>query len=171
MRTIAPFQGKKPILHPTVFVADGARIIGDVEIGKDSSIWYNAVVRGDVHFVRIGERTNVQDGAILHVTHKKFSLNIGSDVTIGHGAILHGCTIGNKVLVGMGAIVLDGAIVEDQSMIAAGSLVLEGTVVPKAALVAGVPAKVKRLLTDEEKKTLEQSAQNYVNYVSSYRSQ
>jgi carbonic anhydrase/acetyltransferase-like protein (isoleucine patch superfamily) len=157
-----------PKLHASVFVAQGACIIGDVEIGRDSSVWFNTVIRGDVHYIRIGERTNIQDNCVCHVTHKKYPLNIGSRVTVGHNATLHGCTVGDSSLIGMGAIVLDNATVSSRSMVAAGTLVPEGFVVPTEMLVAGIPAKVKRPLTLDEIKYLGQSADNYVAYVKSY---
>jgi gamma-carbonic anhydrase len=159
--TIIEYAGFVPILHESVFVAHGAVILGDVQIGRDSSVWYNVVIRGDVHWIRIGERTNVQDLAMLHTTHKKHPLSIGNDVTIGH----------HDVLVGMQATVLDRAVVRHHSMIAAGSVVLEGFEVPEGTLVAGVPAKVVRELTEAERAKLEQSSQNYINYVASYREQ
>lgn len=168
---ILPFQGIHPKIHESVFVAEGAQIIGDVEIGRDSSIWFNAVVRGDVHYIRIGERTNVQDHCTLHVTHNKYPLLIGSDVTIGHGAIVHGATVEDYCLIGMGARILDNAKIHHHSLVAAGSLVLEHFEVPEGTLVAGVPARVKRELTEEERKQVEQSAKNYLLYVQQYRSQ
>lgn len=164
-----PYKGKKPILHDSVFRVDSAEIIGDVEIGADSCVWFNTVIRGDVNTIRIGIRTNVQDGTVIHVTHKKCATVIGDEVTIGHNATLHGCTIGNRCLIGMGAIILDGAVVEDDAMIAAGALVTPGTRVPSGTLYAGSPARHKRDLRDEEITFLKQSAQNYVNYVASYR--
>ncbi len=170
MSSILPYRGVLPRLDASVFVAEGARIVGDVEIGAGSSVWFNAVIRGDVHWVRIGQRTNVQDNAVLHVTHERFSLTIGNEVTIGHAAVLHGCTVDDRCLIGMGAIVLDGARIGAESMVAAGSLVLEGFAVPPGMLVAGVPARVKRPLTADERRSLAQSASNYVAYVSSYRS-
>ena len=167
---LIPYKDKIPKLHESVFVADGAKIIGDVEIGEHSGIWFNAVIRGDVNFIHIGSRTNVQDNSVLHVTSKTAPLNIGSDVTIGHSALLHGCTIGDYCLIGMGAIVLDRAHIHRNSMIAAGAIVLEGFDVPEGMLVAGVPAKVKRELTEEEKQFIHQSAVNYVSYVRAYKS-
>lgn len=152
-----------------MFVAEGAKIIGDVVIGRDSSVWFNSVVRGDVHYIRIGERTNIQDNCVLHVTHQKYALQIGSGVTVGHSAVIHGCTIGDDCIIGMGAIILDNALVNSHSFVAAGALVPENFVVPGGTLVAGVPAKVKRSLTTDEVKFLEQSAQNYLKYVKSYR--
>jgi carbonic anhydrase/acetyltransferase-like protein (isoleucine patch superfamily) len=167
---IIPYQGLVPRLHPSVFVAEGAKIIGDVEIEEDGSVWFNTVIRGDVNFIRIGARTNVQDNSVLHVTNTTAPLNIGSDVTIGHSAILHGCTIEERCLIGMGAIVLDGAWVHKNSIVAAGALVLEGFDVPEGMLVAGMPAKIKRPLTSEEKLFLQHSAANYVRYSQNYRS-
>jgi carbonic anhydrase/acetyltransferase-like protein (isoleucine patch superfamily) len=168
---ILPFQGVYPKIHESVFLAEGAQIIGDVEIGRESSVWFNAVIRGDVHYIRIGERTNIQDNCTLHVTHQKYPLIIGSDVTIGHGAIVHGATVEDYCLIGMGARILDNAKIHHHSLIAAGALVLEHFEVPEGTLVAGVPARVKRELTDEERKQIEQSAKNYLLYVQQYRTQ
>lgn len=166
---IIPYRGISPKIHPSVFVAEGAQIIGDVEIGAESSVWFNTVIRGDVHYIRIGERTNIQDNCVLHVTHDTYPLVIGSDVTVGHGAILHAARIRDHCLIGMGATVLDDATIGPYAYVAAGSLVLEHFEVPEGALVAGVPARVKRMLSDEEKQQIDQSAQNYVGYVKSYR--
>ena len=163
------YRGIKPKVHESVFIADGAKIIGDVEIGSGSSVWYNTVIRGDVNTIRIGERTNIQDNSVLHVTHKKYPLVIGSNVTIGHGAVVHACTVKDYCLIGMGAIVMDHATVGPYAFVAAGSVVLEQFEVPEGTLVAGVPARVRRKLTEEEKRMLEQSAQNYVEYVKTYR--
>jgi carbonic anhydrase/acetyltransferase-like protein (isoleucine patch superfamily) len=163
------YRGIKPKVHESVFIADGAKIIGDVEIGSGSSVWYNTVIRGDVNTIRIGERTNIQDNSVLHVTHKKYPLVIGSNVTIGHGAVVHACTVKDFCLIGMGAIVMDQATVGPYALIAAGSVVPEQFKVPEGTLVAGVPAHVRRKLTEEEKRMLEQSAQNYVEYVKTYR--
>jgi len=167
-RQIIAYQGITPRLHASVFVAPGAMIIGDVAIGSDSSVWFNAVIRGDVNSIRIGEMTNVQDLCMLHVTHKKYSLTIGSHVTIGHGAILHGCTVRDSVLIGMGATVLDAATIGSESLIAAGAVIREGMQVPEGVLVAGVPAKVIRDLRDDEMQQIKQSAINYKNYVHTY---
>ena len=166
---IIPYKGITPRIHPSVFIAEGAQIIGDVEIGAGSSVWFNTVIRGDVHYIRIGERTNIQDNCVLHVTHDTYPLVVGSDVTVGHGAILHAATIKDCCLIGMGAKVLDGATIGSYALVAAGSLVLEHFEVPEGALVAGVPARVKRMLTEEERAGIVQSAQNYVDYVKSYR--
>jgi carbonic anhydrase/acetyltransferase-like protein (isoleucine patch superfamily) len=170
MTGIIPYNNRIPKLHKSVFVADGAKIIGDVEIGEDSGIWFNVVIRGDVNFIHIGSRTNIQDNSVLHVTSKTAPLNIGSDITIGHGAVLHGCTIEDFCLIGMGAIVMDKAHIHRQSMVAAGTIVLEGFDVPEGMLVAGIPAKVKRALTEEERQFIRQSAVNYVGYMQAYKS-
>ncbi|MCU0331507.1 MAG: gamma carbonic anhydrase family protein [Candidatus Kapabacteria bacterium] len=166
---IIPYMGVSPTIAPGVFVAAGAVILGDVTIGADSSVWFNVVIRGDVHWIRIGERTNVQDLAMLHCTYKKNPLSIGNDVTIGHHAMLHGCTIEDAVLIGMNATVLDRAVVEHHSMVAAGSVVREGFRIPSGTLAAGVPAKIVRDLTDDERAFLEQSSRNYMFYVSTFR--
>ncbi len=165
---IMTYRGVTPRLHPSVFIAPGARIIGDVEIGLDSSVWFNAVIRGDVNIIRIGEKVNVQDLCMLHVTHKKYPLLIGSSVTIGHSAILHGCTIQDKVLIGMGATVLDDVNIGQNCIIAAGAVVREGAKIPEGVLVAGVPSRIVRDLNSGEIAQLEKSAENYRMYVSTY---
>ena len=165
---IYTYKNATPKFPKSVFVAPNAAVIGDVEIGEDSSVWFNSVIRGDVHQIRIGEKTNIQDGSILHVTYQKWALEIGDNVTVGHGAILHGCTISSNCLIGMGARVLDGARVGEFSLVAAGSLVLQGDKVPSNSLVAGVPAIVKRTLTPEEVAQIKASAERYVNYKNSY---
>ncbi|MEC9486545.1 MAG: gamma carbonic anhydrase family protein [Prosthecochloris sp.] len=169
MATLLSYKGMEPQLHPSVFLADGARIVGDVHIGEDSSVWFNTVIRGDVCPIRIGARTSVQDNATLHVTHDTGPLSIGSDVTIGHGAVLHACTVQDHVLLGMGAVLLDDCVIEPYSIVAAGALVRQGFTVPSGMLVAGVPAKVMRPLTDEERETVKSSPGNYVRYVAAYR--
>lgn len=166
---IIPYRGITPTIHPTVFLAEGSQIIGDVEIGKDSSVWFNTVIRGDVNFIRIGERTNIQDNTVIHVTNKKFPTFIGANVTVGHNAVIHACTINDYCLIGMGAIVLDDARVGPYSLIAAGAVVTMGAKIPEGVLVAGIPGKIVRPLTNEEKESLKQSAQNYVDYVATYR--
>lgn len=166
---IIAYKGITPKIDPTVFIADGVHIIGDVEIGKDSSVWYNTVIRGDVNFIRIGERTNIQDNTVVHVTNKKFPTYIGSNVTIGHSAVIHACTINDYSLIGMGAVILDDATVGKYSLIAAGAVVTMGMKIPEGMLAAGVPAKIVRPLTDDERRFLAQSAQNYIDYVASYR--
>jgi carbonic anhydrase/acetyltransferase-like protein (isoleucine patch superfamily) len=159
-----PYQDLFPKIHPSVFLADGVKIVGDVQIGEYSSVWYNSVIRGDVHYVKIGEYTNIQDCSMLHVTNGRYPLNIGDKVTIGHSVKLHGCTIKDLSLIGIGAIVLDGAIVEEYSMVAAGSVVKPNFIVPTKKLVAGVPAKVVRDLTDAEIAEFEKSALRYKKY-------
>lgn len=166
---IIPFRGVYPKVHESVFVAAGAVIVGDVEIARNSSIWFNAVLRGDVHWIRVGERTNVQDGCLLHVTHEKYPLVIGSNVTVGHGAIVHGSTVEDFCLIGMGAKILDNAHVGPYAVVAAGSVVLQNSVVEEGTLVAGVPAAVVRMLTDAERRNIERSANNYVEYSKLYR--
>lgn len=166
---LKPYKGITAKLHESVFVEDSGQVIGDVEMGANSSVWFGAIVRGDVNYVKIGERTNVQDNSVLHVTHDTHPLIIGPDVTIGHSVTLHGCTIKGRCLIGMGAIVLDGAVVEEDTIIGAGAVIREGTVVPSGSLVVGVPGVVKRELTAEEKDGILQSARNYVKYVSDYR--
>jgi gamma-carbonic anhydrase len=159
-----PYLDKFPKLGKNVFLASGVKIAGEVEIGNDSSIWYNTVIRGDVHFVKIGKMTNVQDSSTLHVTNGKFPLVIGDKVTIGHSVVLHGCTLKDLSFIGIRAVVLDGAVVEEHSMVAAGSVVIPGFVVPSGKLVAGVPAKVIRDLKKEELEDFEKSAERYVKY-------
>ncbi len=161
---LIPYEDLQPKIADDVFLAPGVKIIGDVEIGKGSSVWYNSVLRGDVHYIKIGEMTNVQDMSMLHVTNGKYPLNIGNKVTIGHSVKLHGCTLQDLCLVGIGAIVLDGAVVEEKSIVAAGAVVRPGFVVPSGKLVAGVPAKVIRDLTPEEMDEFEKSAERYKKY-------
>jgi len=169
MRKVMSYRGKHPELHESVFLAEGAYVIGDVEIGAHSSVWFNAVVRGDVCPIRIGEKTSVQDNVTLHVTHDTGPLNIGNNVTIGHGAVLHACTVDDNVLIGMGATLLDHCVIEPWSVVAAGSLVKQGFRVPSGTLVAGVPAKVIRPITEEERANIAESPENYVRYVAHYR--
>jgi carbonic anhydrase/acetyltransferase-like protein (isoleucine patch superfamily) len=159
-----PYLDLFPEIHPTVFLASGVKIIGDVKIGANSSVWYNTVIRGDVHYVKIGEMTNIQDCSMLHVTNGRYPLNIGSKVTIGHSVKLHGCTLQDLCLIGIGSIVLDGAVVESNSMVAAGAVVKPNFVVPSGKLVAGVPARIVRDLTDDEINDFEKSALRYMKY-------
>ncbi len=165
---IQAFQDYRPAIDPSVFVAEGVWIIGQVEIGKESSVWFNAVLRGDINKIQIGDRTNIQDGSIMHVTHEH-PVRVGSDVTIGHRAIVHGATIDNCCLIGMGATILDNARVGSYSLVAAGAVVRESFVVPEGMLAAGVPAKIVRPLTQTEKERLFQSAQGYVEYARRFR--
>lgn len=165
---IYSYGGLVPTIKSSVFVADGARIIGDVHIDEESSVWFNSVIRGDVNYVRIGSRTNIQDGSILHVTTEKYPLIIGSNVTIGHGVILHGAVVADNCLIGMGAKILDNGKIGEYSLVAAGSVLLEGFEVPAGKLVAGVPGKVKRDLTEIEIEGIRNSAQSYVDLSRSY---
>jgi carbonic anhydrase/acetyltransferase-like protein (isoleucine patch superfamily) len=161
---LRPYRGRLPVVDPTAFVDESAQVIGDVEIGAESSVWMNVVIRGDVHRIRIGARTSVQDGTIVHAMKDRYSTTVGNDVTIGHGAVIHGCAINDRVLVGIGAIVLNGAEIGSDSIIAAGALVTERTVVPARSMVMGSPAKVKRELTDEEVRSVLGYAERYVGY-------
>jgi gamma-carbonic anhydrase len=157
-----------PVVHPTAYVDESAQVIGDVQIGAESSLWMNVVARGDVNSIRIGARSNVQDGTIVHVMHGTHPTNIGDEVTIGHGAVVHGCTIADRVLVGMGAIVLNGATIGEDTIVAAGSLVTEGAMIPPRSLVMGSPGRVRRTLTDEEVASILTYATNYVRYKKDY---
>ena len=165
---IKAFLDKTPSIDQTVFVADDAVIIGDVEIGQDSSIWFKSVLRGDVNYIKIGKRTNIQDSSVLHVTTDIHPLIIGNDVTAGHRVILHGCTINDRVLVGMGSIVLDGAEIASDAIIAAGSVVPPGVRIPSGKLAMGVPAKIKRDLLVKEIEEIKKSADNYVSNSKKY---
>jgi len=151
-------------VHESAFVDESAQVIGDVHIGAESSVWMNVVIRGDVHSIRVGRRSNVQDGTVVHAMTGTHPTVIGNSVTIGHGALVHGCTIDDQVLIGMGAIVLNGAHVGTQSIVAAGTLITEGTKVPPRSLVMGSPGKVKRLLTQAEIADIQVYADRYVTY-------
>ena len=166
---IITYKGITPKIDPSVFIAEGVHIIGDVEIGRDSSIWFNTVIRGDVNYIRIGERTNIQDNTVVHVTNKKYPTNIGSNVTIGHSAVIHACTISDYSLIGMGAVILDDAKIGKYCLVAAGAVVTMGMNIPEGMMAAGVPAKVIRALNEDERNFLRQSAQNYIDYVATYR--
>ncbi|MDF3863299.1 gamma carbonic anhydrase family protein [Pseudomonas denitrificans (nom. rej.)] len=166
--TIRTYQGKTPFLGDRVFVDASAVVIGDVEIGADSSVWPLVTIRGDMHRIRIGARTSVQDGSVLHITHAGpfnpdgFPLTIGDEVTIGHKVLLHGCTIGSRILVGMGSIVMDGAVIEDEVILGAGSLVPPGKTLESGFLYVGSPVKKARPLTDKERAFFSYTAGNYV---------
>jgi carbonic anhydrase/acetyltransferase-like protein (isoleucine patch superfamily) len=162
------YEGKNPRLGDRVFVAENAAIIGDVEIGSDCSIWYSATIRGDVHSIRIGPRTNIQDNCAVHVTNDRWPVTIAEEVTIGHGAIVHGCTIERGALIGMGSRVLDGAVIGESALVGAGALVPEGMRVPPRMLVVGIPARAIRPLTPEELLRLDESWKNYVGYKEKY---
>jgi carbonic anhydrase/acetyltransferase-like protein (isoleucine patch superfamily) len=163
-----PFGGKSPHIDSSALIVPTATVIGDVTIGAESSVWFQVVVRGDVNYIRIGARTNIQDGTVIHVTNQTHPTLIGDEVTVGHNVTLHGCTIGDRCLVGIGAIVLDGVKIGSDCMIGAGSLLTPGTEIPSGCLVLGSPAKVKRRLSTEEIIFLKQSADNYIGYKKSY---
>ena len=167
---LRPFQKSQPRLGARVFVAENATVIGDVVLGDDASVWYGTVVRGDVHFIRIGARTNIQDNCTLHVNSGTHPVNIAEEVTMGHGVIAHGCTIERGALIGMGSRVLDGAVVGENALVGAGALVGEGMRVPPRTLVVGVPARVKRELTADEVARLEESWKHYVELKDVYLS-
>ena len=172
---ILEYQGYKPKFSDRAWVAPGATVIGDVEMGKDSSVWFGCVVRGDVHRIRIGDRTNIQDLSMVHVTHYKkpdksdgHPTIIGNDVTIGHRVMLHGCTIEDACLIGMSSTILDGAVIGKESIVGAGALVTMNKVFPPRSLILGSPAKVVRELTDEEVEELYNSAKRYVKFKENY---
>jgi carbonic anhydrase/acetyltransferase-like protein (isoleucine patch superfamily) len=166
---LRPYRGTLPRVHPTAYIDDSAQIIGDVEIGEESSVWMSVVIRGDVHRIRIGRRTNVQDGAVVHVMKDAHPTAVGDNVTIGHGAIVHGCTVEDQCLIGMGAILLNGSHIGTQTIVAAGTLVVEGMKVPPRSLVMGSPGKVKRLLTHAEIAEIQLYADRYVQYRLDYQ--
>jgi carbonic anhydrase/acetyltransferase-like protein (isoleucine patch superfamily) len=162
------FRNVLPTVHPTAFIDESAQVIGDVEIGQQSSVWMNVVIRGDVNVIRIGDRTNIQDGTIIHVMRGTHATRIGHEVTVGHAAILHGCTIHDRVLIGMGATLLNGAEIGSDSIVAAGSLVPEEKKFPARSLLMGRPATLKRELTDKEVASIRDYAERYVGYRKDY---
>lgn len=166
---IRAYRGVVPKIAASAYIDPSAQVIGDVVAGENSSIWPNATVRGDVNFIRIGDESNVQDNSVLHVDHDTYPLLIGNRVTVGHSVTLHGCVIEDDCLIGIGAIVLNGAKVGAGSVVAAGALVPEGMEVPPGSMVMGVPARVKRQVTEEEKQRFRENAQNYVRYRQIYR--
>ncbi len=170
MPTIKAVNGKSPRQGKDCFIADTATIVGDVEMGDECSIWFNAVLRGDVHYIKMGNRVNVQDNAVLHCTYQKHPLNIGNNVSIGHNAIAHGCTIHDNVLIGMGSIVMDECVVESNSIIAAGAVLLQGTRVPEGTVWAGVPARQVKVIDAElQEGEINRIANNYVKYSSWFK--
>lgn len=170
MSIIKAVNGKSPQFGNNAYIAENATIVGDVVCGDDCSFWFNAVVRGDVHYIKMGNKVNVQDGAIIHCTYQKAPTNIGNNVSIGHNAIVHGCTIHDNVLIGMGAIVMDNCVVESNSLIAAGSVVLEGTRVESGSVYAGVPAKkVKEMNKELFEGEIQRISNNYVMYSSWFK--
>ncbi len=165
---IIKYENQTPSIHTSCFVAESSSVIGKVTLGEDSSVWYGTVLRGDVNTIEIGARSNVQDNATVHVAGN-FPTKIGDDVTIGHNAIVHGCTIGNRVLIGMGAIVLDGAVIEDDVIIGAGALIPSGKVIPSKSLVVGAPGKVVKTLNEEALHDLLASSEGYVTQASLHK--
>lgn len=169
MSVILPYRGKAPRIHESAWIAPNATVTGDVEIGPDCSVWFGTVIRGDVHWVRIGARVNVQDLSMIHVTTDRFGTLVEDDVTIGHAVKLHGCTLRRACLIGIGAIVLDQADIGEESLIGAGSVVTPGTRIPSGVLAVGNPCKVRRDLTDEERAGLRVSAAHYVRVTAGYK--
>jgi gamma-carbonic anhydrase len=170
MALIKALNGKEPTLGKECFLAETATLIGDVTIGDNCSIWYNAVLRGDVHYIKIGNNTNIQDNAVVHATYKKSPTNIGNNVTVAHGAIIHGCTIHDNVMIGMNAVVLDNAVVESNSIIAAGSVVTKGTVVKSGSVYAGIPAvKIKDISPELLEGEINRIANAYNIYAGWYK--
>ncbi len=169
MALIKSVRGYTPQFGENCFLADNATVVGEVVMGDNCTVWFNAVVRGDVHSITIGNNTNIQDGAVIHCTYQKAKTTIGDNVSIAHNAIVHGCTIGNNVLVGMGAIVMDNAVVGDNSVIAAGAVVLAGTVIESGSIYAGMPAKKVKDITEEMKAVIERTAKNYPMYAAWFR--
>ncbi|HLZ34430.1 MAG TPA: gamma carbonic anhydrase family protein [Nitrospira sp.] len=165
---IRSFQGIAPTIPTSCFIEETGIVIGDVVMGEACSVWFHAVIRGDVNYIRIGDRTNVQDLCMLHVTHDTHPLIIGHDVTIGHSVVVHGCTIKDRVLIGMGAVIMDGAVIGEDSVVGAGALVTEGTIMPPNSLILGSPAKVKRPVTQKELTWIRESAANYMTYARMY---
>jgi carbonic anhydrase/acetyltransferase-like protein (isoleucine patch superfamily) len=170
MPIIKPVNGKSPQLPEDCYIAENATIVGDVQVGNQCSIWFNAVLRGDVHYIKLGNKVNVQDGAVVHCTYQKHPTTIGNNVSIGHNAIVHGCTIHDNVLIGMGSIVMDNCIVESNSIVAAGAVVTQNTIVESGSIYAGVPAKkVKDISKELINGEINRIAENYVKYSSWFK--
>ncbi|WP_178987413.1 gamma carbonic anhydrase family protein [Winogradskyella schleiferi] len=170
MPIIKPVKGKHPQIPDDCYVAENATIVGEVTIGSQCSIWFNAVIRGDVHFIKMGDKVNIQDGAVIHATYQKSPTTIGNNVSIGHNAIVHGCTIKDNVLVGMGSIIMDDCVIESNSIIAAGAVVTKNTIVESGSIYAGVPAKkVKDISQELISGEIDRIANNYVKYSSWFK--
>lgn len=167
---IKPFRNVTPKIHETAFITDDAIVIGDVEIGEDASVWFGSIIRGDVNYIRIGARTNIQDATVIHVSSKDHPTILEDNITVGHRVTLHGCHVESGSLIGIGSIILDGARIGHNSLVAAGCLVTPGTIIPPESLVMGAPAKVKRPLTETELAGLDQSWKNYVELSRHYLS-
>lgn len=168
---IRPYRGKHPQIAASAYIDPASVIIGDVVIGEDSSVWPLCVIRGDVNYIRIGSRTNIQDGSILHVMKDEYPLILHDDITVGHSVTLHGCTIESRCLIGMRATILNGVVIGEGSIIAAGTLLTERTIIPPRSLVVGAPGKVKRTLTPIDQATIDRYAQRYIEYKNIYRSE
>ena len=170
MSLIKPVNGKFPEISDDCYVAENATIVGEVTLGKQCSVWFNAVIRGDVHYIKIGNKVNIQDGAVIHATYQKSPTNIGNNVSIGHNAIVHGCSIHDNVLIGMGSIIMDDCIIESNSIIAAGAVLTKNTRVESGSVYAGVPAKkVKDISEELMKGEVDRIANNYVKYSSWFK--
>ncbi|TGK05370.1 gamma carbonic anhydrase family protein [Leptospira langatensis] len=165
---ILEYLGKRPFLEDGVFLAPGSLVVGDVTIGKDSSIWFQTLVRGDVNYIRIGEGVNIQDMTVIHVSKNTHPVEIGNHVSVGHRAILHGCKLKDKAFVGMGAIVMDGVELGEYSFVAAGAMVTPGKIIPPGVMVMGSPGKVVRDITEQERQMIDRTAANYVMYKNNY---
>lgn len=166
---ILNFEGTSPNIDDSCFIAQSADVIGDVEIGVDSSVWFGTVVRADMHYIKIGSRTNIQDNCTVHVTTDQHPTEIGNEVTIGHNVIVHGCTIEDRCLIGMGAILMDGAVIGEGSLIGAGALISPGIIIPPRSLVVGLPGKVVRETTQSEHDEIVERAQHYIDFAEKYR--
>ena len=162
------FEGKQPRLGKNVYVSENAMVIGDVILGDEVNIWFGAVLRGDMHYIKIGNRTNIQDNSVVHVTTKVSPTNIGNGVTVGHGAIIHGCTIEDDCLIGMGAILMDDAIIGEGSLIGAGALIPPNMIIPENSLVVGSPGKIVRQVKDFEREMIFERPQEYIDLASIY---
>lgn len=167
--TLLPFEGALPQLGDDVYVAPGAKVIGNVELGDEASVWYNAVLRGDLEKITVGARTNIQDGTVIHIESGEYATHIGEGVTIGHKALVHACTIGDNCLIGMGSIVLDGAHIPDNCLVAAGAVVTPGKTFPEGSLILGSPARAVRELSDDEIAGFVESADHYVDLARRHR--
>ena len=170
MKIIKPVKGKHPKISEDCYIAENATIVGEVSIGTQCSVWFNAVIRGDVHYIKIGNKVNIQDGAVIHATYKKSPTTIGNNVSIGHNAIVHGCTIHDNVLIGMGSIVMDDCVIESNSIIAAGAIVTKNTRVESGSIYAGVPAKkIKNISQEIISGEIDRIADSYINYSSWFK--
>ena len=170
MKIIKPVKGKHPKISEDCYIAENATIVGEVSIGTQCSVWFNAVIRGDVHYIKIGNKVNIQDGAVIHATYKKSPTTIGNNVSIGHNAIVHGCTIHDNVLIGMGSIVMDDCVIESNSIIAAGAIVTKNTRVESGSIYAGIPAKkIKNISQEMISGEIDRIADSYINYSSWFK--